>query len=73
MRALVQRVTQASVRVDGRVTGAIAIFRLLPQKQDSLEPVDEELLGLLASQAGIALYCTQLHREAMTRHETAGV
>jgi nitrate/nitrite-specific signal transduction histidine kinase len=50
------------LQVDGRVTGAIAIFRLLPQKQAGLEPLDEELLELLASQAGIALYCTALHR-----------
>lgn len=49
------------LQVDGRVTGAIAIFRLLPQKHDGLETLDEELLGLLASQAGIALYCTSLH------------
>lgn len=49
------------LQVDGRVTGAIAIFRLLPQKHDGLEALDEELLGLLASQAGIALYCTTLH------------
>jgi hypothetical protein len=56
------------LQVDGRVTGAIAIFRLLPQKHDGLEALDEELLGLLASQAGIALYCTTLHA-VMTRQE----
>lgn len=60
------------LQVDGRVTGAIAIFRLLPQKHDALEPVDEELLGLLASQAGIALYCTRLHEEAQSRRQTTG-
>jgi len=53
------------LQVDGRVTGAIAIFRLLPQKQDALEALDEELLGLLASQAGIALYCTSLHEQVL--------
>ena len=52
------------LQVDGRVTGAIAIFRLLPQKHDGLGALDEELLGLLASQAGIALYCTGLHAAA---------
>lgn len=52
------------LQVDGRVTGAIAIFRLLPQKREGLEALDEELLGLLASQAGIALYCTGLHAQA---------
>jgi hypothetical protein len=55
------------LQVDGRVTGAIAIFRLLPQKHDGLEALDEELLGLLASQAGIALYCTGLHAQVVAR------
>lgn len=55
------------LQVDGRVTGAIAIFRLLPQKHDGLESLDEELLGLLASQAGIALYCTGLHEQVIAR------
>lgn len=53
------------LQVDGRVTGAIAIFRLLPQKHNGLETLDEELLGLLASQAGIALYCTALHAQVL--------
>jgi nitrate/nitrite-specific signal transduction histidine kinase len=53
------------LQVDGRVTGAIAIFRLLPQKHDGLEALDQELLGLLASQAGIALYCTGLHAQVV--------
>lgn len=60
------------LQVDGRVTGAIAIFRLLPQKHDGLEALDEELLGLLASQAGIALYCTALHENVVAR-QMAGV
>ena len=51
------------LKVDERVTGVIALFRLLPQKQNALQPVDEELLNLLASQAGIALHCTRLHQE----------
>lgn len=58
--------------VDGRVTGVIALFRLLPQKQDELQPVDEELLGLLASQAGIALHCTRLHQDVLARTHLAG-
>ncbi|HYI08738.1 MAG TPA: GAF domain-containing protein [Thermoanaerobaculia bacterium] len=57
------------LQVDGRVTGAIAIFRLLPQKHDGLEALDEELLGLLASQAGIALYCTALHAQVSARQQ----
>jgi hypothetical protein len=53
------------LQVDGAVTGAIAVFRLLPQKQHGLEALDEELLELLASQAGIALYCTGLHEQVL--------
>lgn len=57
------------LQADGRVTGAIAIFRLLPQKQHGLQAVDEELLGLLSSQAGIALYCTGLHEKVVAREK----
>lgn len=53
--------------VDGYVTGVIALFRLLPQKHDALQSVDEELLNLLASQAGIALHCTRLHQSVGLR------
>ncbi|MEA2489835.1 MAG: hypothetical protein QOH21_1627 [Acidobacteriota bacterium] len=59
--------------VDGTVTGVIALFRLLPQKQNALQPVDEELLSLLASQAGIALHCTRLHQDVAARSRMAGV
>jgi hypothetical protein len=44
----------------GRVTGAIAIFRLLPQKA-GIEDLDRELFDLLATHAATALYCTTLH------------
>jgi len=46
--------------LDGRVTGVIAIFKLLPQKA-ALEDLDRELFELLATQAATALYCTSLH------------
>lgn len=59
------------LQVDGRVTGAIAIFRLLPQKHHGLEALDEELLGLLASQAGIALYCTSIHAQVVAGQQPA--
>ena len=49
------------LRVGDRATGAIAIFRLLPQKVDGLGVLDHELFDLLASQAGVALYATALH------------
>jgi len=48
------------LKLADRVTGAIAIFRLLPQK-NGLEPVDRELFDLLATHAAMALYCTALH------------
>jgi phage shock protein A len=48
--------------LDGRVSGAIAIYRLLPQKA-GVEEVDRELFDLLATHAATALYCTKLHSE----------
>jgi len=48
------------LKLDGRVTGVIAIFGLLPQKSD-LGPLDLELFDLLATHAATALYCTSLH------------
>ncbi len=46
--------------LDGSVSGAVAIFRLLPQKL-GLVAADHELFDLLATQAATALYCTGLH------------
>jgi hypothetical protein len=46
--------------LEGRVTGAIAVFRLLPQKP-GLEDLDRELFDLLATHAATALYCSTLH------------
>jgi myosin heavy subunit len=48
------------LKIGARVTGAIAVFRLLPQKP-GLEDVDQEIFDLLAAQAATALYCTCLH------------
>jgi hypothetical protein len=48
------------LKLNGRVTGAIALFRLLPQKP-TLEGVDHEMFDLLATHAATALYCTSLH------------
>jgi hypothetical protein len=48
------------LKLDGRVTGAIALFRLLPQKA-RLEALDKELFELLATHAATALYCAGLH------------
>ena len=43
----------------GRITGAIALFRLLPQKS-GIEALDRELFDLLATHAATALYCSGL-------------
>ncbi|HXH42206.1 MAG TPA: GAF domain-containing protein [Thermoanaerobaculia bacterium] len=48
------------LKLDNEVTGVIAIFALLPHKP-GLEPLDHELLDLLATHAATALYCTSLH------------
>jgi GAF domain-containing protein len=48
------------LKLDGRVTGALALFRLLPQKA-GFETIDHELFDLLATHAATALYCTRLH------------
>jgi hypothetical protein len=48
------------LKLEGRVTGAIAVFRLLPQKP-GVESLDFEIFDLLGSQAAMALYCTALH------------
>jgi GAF domain-containing protein len=50
------------LKLEGRVTGVIAIFRLLQQKK-GFEQIDHELLNLLAEQSAMALYCTALHAE----------
>jgi len=48
------------LKLGGKVTGVLAVFRLLPQKP-GLEPLDNELFDLLADQAATALYSTALH------------
>ncbi|HET6765405.1 MAG TPA: hypothetical protein VFH27_17085 [Longimicrobiaceae bacterium] len=51
------------LRADGRVTGAIAIYRLLGHKP-ALEPFDHVLLDAVADGAGTALRTAQLHEAA---------
>ena len=53
--------------LDGRVTGAIVLFSLLPHKP-GLRELDFELFDLLGTHAATALYCTSLHGRV-----TAGV
>jgi len=49
---------------DGRLLGAVAIFRLLPQKS-GLVALDHELFELIATHAARALYCTELQSRAV--------
>ena len=48
------------LKLDGQVSGVIAIFRLLQQKP-GIEALDHELFDLLATHAAVALHCTKLH------------
>jgi hypothetical protein len=45
--------------LDEKLIGAIAVFRLLDQKQKRLAPLDFELFDLLATHAASALYCSE--------------
>ncbi len=59
-----------AMKVNGKVTGTIAIFRLLPQKP-GLETLDHELFDLLATHAATALYCARLHARLGAGNEGA--
>ena len=48
------------VRFKGAVAYVITLFRLLPQKSGRLEPIDHDLLNLLAAEAGTALASASL-------------
>lgn len=50
------------LRVDDKVVGVIAIYRLLPQKSGFTE-LDEEIFSLLENHASVALCTAVLHRE----------
>jgi GAF domain-containing protein len=45
------------LKLDGQVTGLLAVFRLLPRKA-ALAPIDHALFELLATHAATALFCT---------------
>lgn len=59
------------LKLGDQVSGALAIFRLLPQK-NGLEAIDYELFNLLAAHAGTALYLTRLHSDLCSQ-KAAGV
>lgn len=71
-RAPLERELTACVPLSlaGRVIGAIAVFRLLPQKP-GIEDVDRELFELLATHAATALYCSGLHAKAQPAETVA--
>jgi GAF domain-containing protein len=50
------------LRLESRVTGALLIFRLLPQKS-SIDAADLEMLDLLSTHAANALHLTSLHHK----------
>jgi len=52
------------LKVEDKVTGVIALFAFLSHKP-GLEEVDRELFELLGTQAATALYCADLHAEAV--------
>jgi len=56
-----------ALRAGERVAGAVAIFRLLPQKQ-AITKSDQDLCEIVATLGGQALYCSELH-ERLRRHD----
>jgi hypothetical protein len=55
-----------AMKLDGRLTGLIVLFRMLAKKA-RFEPLDRELLDLLATHAALALYVTRAYaKEAPT-------
>jgi nitrate/nitrite-specific signal transduction histidine kinase len=60
------------LKVDGRVSGVIALFGLLPQKAGRLESIDFDLLNLLAAQAGTALATGALMEGTRLQRTTDG-
>lgn len=55
---------------DGAVTGAIALFRLLPQKFE-IQELDRELFRLLETHLALVMHCTELHERARSRNGVA--
>jgi chorismate mutase len=55
---------------DGTLTGAIALFRLLPQKFE-IQELDRELFRLLETHLALALHCAELHERARSKNGVA--
>jgi hypothetical protein len=49
------------LRLGSKLAGAILVYGLLPQKNDTLEDVDLEVFDLLGSQAAAALFTSRVH------------
>jgi hypothetical protein len=58
-------VAAVPLMLGSEVTGLIAIYSLLPQKEGRLGELDRELCSLLSRQAAAALYCTRLHSQRL--------
>ncbi len=50
------------IKLNGSITGAVVLFRLLPQKFE-LNELDRELFRLLETHLGIALHCAGLQEQ----------
>jgi len=59
------------LKLDGVVTGVLAIFRLLPQKS-AFGALDRELFDLLATHAATALFCTEMASGPAMRRSARG-
>jgi len=57
------------LRVDDRAIGAIAIYRLLAQKE-GFSPLDHELFTLLAGHAATAIFASQLYSQSERKLST---
>ncbi len=57
------------LRIEERPIGAIAIFRLLVQK-DSFAPLDHELFTLLAGHAATSIFAAQLYAQSERKLNT---
>lgn len=59
------------LKLDGVVTGVLAVFRLLPQKT-TFGSLDRELFDLLATHAATALFCTRPEAGSLARASARG-
>ncbi|HJX29852.1 MAG TPA: GAF domain-containing protein [Thermoanaerobaculia bacterium] len=58
------------LKLGNRISGSLALFRMLPQKS-GLETIDYELFDLLATHAATAMYLSKLHGEKIAMGQAA--